>query len=296
VNGETKNTIITVKIIFRIMFGHALAGVFGSTKNLKSLEFINTVCPPRLLRLYGFDIINANMKRKKESQIEDVYEFSVDRYDYIIDFLNKHLKEDVKLVEVGCGSGNILEYIGTKTNIKHLYGIDISEKALELARKRGVNTFHGSVIDAVFVSNVGIKFDCVILGAILHHLVGKNRRLSYIQSYKAIRNSTLLLKEKGYVFVIEPIFEPSFIGTLIFYIKKFVTNFTFKRVPVFGYWNNIGAPVVSYFSKSSLLKLVEHFRNLEIVGIYEKELQRNFLLKLFFVSKRTDLTLILKKK
>jgi SAM-dependent methyltransferase len=236
------------------------------------------------------------MKRKEESQIEEVYEFSVDRYDYVIDFLNKHLKDDVKLIEVGCGPGNVLEYIGGKTSIKNLYGIDVSEKALALARKRGVGTYLGSITDMAFVLNINIKFDCIVLGAILHHLVGSNRKLSYIRSYKALRNSTLLLKEDGYICILEPIFEPSFIGDLIFYIKKFITKFTSRRAPVFGYWNNIGAPVVSYFSKSSLLNIIKHFKDFEIINIYEKEVKRNFLMKLCLVRKRSDLTLILRKK
>lgn len=233
---------------------------------------------------------------KEGIQNEDIYEYSEDRYEYIVDFLNRNLKADANIIEVGCGSGNILKYIGEKTNIKNLYGIDISEKALTVARKRGAHTYLGSITDKSFISGIKIKFDFVILGAILHHLAGKNRETSYFESYKAIKNSILLLKDNGYVCILEPIFEPSFIGDLIFYVKKFISKLTSKRVPVFGYWNNIGPPVVSYFTKDTLLKIVEHFDNIEIVEEYEKELKRSFLMKLFFVKKRSDLTLILRKK
>jgi len=94
------------------------------------------------------------------------------------------------------------------------------------------------------------------------------------------------LKENGYICILEPIFEPSFVGDLIFYIKKSVGKLTSKRVPVFGYWNNIGPPVVSYFTKGTLLKIVENLNNFEIIDIYEKELKRSFLMKLFFVKKK----------
>ena len=236
------------------------------------------------------------MATTEDIQNEDIYEYSEDRYEYIVDFLNRHFEADANIVEIGCGSGNILKYIDEKTKIKNLYGIDISEKALAIARKRGINTYLGSITDRRFVSNIEVKFDLVILGAILHHLVGRNRKTSYFESYRALKNSILLLKDNGYICILEPIFEPSFVGDLIFYIKKSVGKLTSKRVPVFGYWNNIGPPVVSYFTKDTLLKIVKDLNNFEIIDIYEKELKRSFLMKLFFIKKRSDLTLILRKK
>jgi len=56
----------------------------------------------------------------EDIQNEDIYEYSEDRYEYIVDFLNRHFEADANIVEIGCGSGNILKYIDEKTKIKNL--------------------------------------------------------------------------------------------------------------------------------------------------------------------------------
>lgn len=44
-------------------------------------------------------------------------EYSLGRFDYTIDFLNKYSQKGDILCDIGCGNGNILGYIIQKTPI-----------------------------------------------------------------------------------------------------------------------------------------------------------------------------------
>ena len=56
-----------------------------------------------------------------------------------VDIALKLLESGDKLLDVGCGDGTLGYY--AKAKYKEVYGVDISEKALNIARKRGVITF-----------------------------------------------------------------------------------------------------------------------------------------------------------
>lgn len=56
-----------------------------------------------------------------------------------IDIALKLLESGDKLLDIGCGDGTLGYY--AKTKYKEVYGVDISEKALDIAKNRGVITF-----------------------------------------------------------------------------------------------------------------------------------------------------------
>jgi len=97
----------------------------------------------------------------------------LERYKEVVNFLNT-LPKNISILEVGCGTGNILDYIVKETGIQDVYGIDIDEEALQIARKRGLKVFNLSILDDLS-KELGMKFDVIIMGAVLHHLVGKTR-------------------------------------------------------------------------------------------------------------------------
>ncbi len=60
----------------------------------------------------------------------------------------KGLKDDAKILDVGCGDGfhlDLLKNYGAKT--WHLDGIDIDERAVEMAKKRNLNVKHATIQD-----------------------------------------------------------------------------------------------------------------------------------------------------
>lgn len=71
------------------------------------------------------------------------------------------------LLDVGCGDGTVAEYLHKKLGLQ-VSGMDISEVAVEKARKRGVKAFVGSSEDRFpFNDN---SFDAVFWGDNIEHL------------------------------------------------------------------------------------------------------------------------------
>jgi ubiquinone/menaquinone biosynthesis C-methylase UbiE len=73
-------------------------------------------------------------------------------------------REVIKILEVGCGEGRRLEWLAKNTCVE-VYGIEPSQKAVDLAASRGVNVKR-STADALLFEDA--KFDIVIFGFCLY--------------------------------------------------------------------------------------------------------------------------------
>jgi ubiquinone/menaquinone biosynthesis C-methylase UbiE len=79
----------------------------------------------------------------------------------------KHLKARTRLLDIGCGKGNITAFLRQSLGIVEVYGIDIAAANVESARTRGVTAcrtdcnqedlpFEDGYFDAIFTGeNVG---------------------------------------------------------------------------------------------------------------------------------------------
>ena len=80
-------------------------------------------------------------------------------------------KQNLKILDVGCGTGINLSRL---EKYGHVYGIDISEEAVNYCRKRGHKIVQGSVMDIPFSDN---SFDVVTsLGVFYHRDVADDLR------------------------------------------------------------------------------------------------------------------------
>lgn len=209
-------------------------------------------------------------KKETESYFdEELPEYSLERYKFVIEVINEYANENSNLIDIGCGSGNILELIRKTTKIKNLAGLDIANNYLDIVKKRleSCKVYLGSILDEKITDIVNEKYDFVLIGAVLHHLVGKNRKISRENVKLAITNALKILKMGGHLIILEPIFEPKISMDILFYIKKFVISITNKRVSIFSYWFNIGAPLVSYLTEKELLKILKGFEEVKIESI-----------------------------
>jgi SAM-dependent methyltransferase len=132
---------------------------------------------------------------KKYHEVESENWWFVSRRKYLLDLL-KEVSRDSKIIDIGCSSGIFLkdlELLGFKT--ENLFGVDISEKAIENCRKNGIqNAF---VMDAQNIS-LPEKFDIIIASDCLEHLEDDT---------KAIQNWKELLKTDGKMYVFVPAFQ-----------------------------------------------------------------------------------------
>lgn len=223
-------------------------------------------------------------------------EYSLGRFDYTIDFLNKYAKREHILADIGCGNGNILDYIKQRTLLHKFIGIDISTKYLEQVKQRlNCQTYCGSILDEDFLYSQNIQCDFVVMGAILHHLVGKSRKQSWNNAQISIRNALILLKKNGYLIIHEPMFYPHCVMTVVFLTKMIISHLVSGRITIFGPWNNIGEPIVSYYTNEKLKSFFSSLPNVQLFDENIIETRFNKLLRLFLITRRTDTTFILKK-
>lgn len=132
---------------------------------------------------------------KKYHEVETENWWFVSRRRYILDLL-KNAPKDSKILDIGCSSGIFLkdlQYLGFKTEA--LFGIDISEKAIENCKKNGIqNAF---VMDAQNIT-LSEKFDIIVASDCLEHLA---------DDIKAINNWKYLLEKGGVMYVFVPAFQ-----------------------------------------------------------------------------------------
>ena len=134
------------------------------------------------------------------------------------------------------------------------------------------------------------NYDYCTLGAVLHHLIGKNRKVSATYAAQCLKNSMALLKPGGYLIIFEPTHSPAFLMTIVFYLKKIVGHFADKRVELFAKWINFGHPVVSYYTVEQVLQMVDNLQDTDTVEKVIVDKKRKG-----YIIKRVGLGLIIRK-
>lgn len=223
-------------------------------------------------------------------------EYSDKRSVYIEDVLNRLANEESSLVDIGCGAGTLLKQIEKNTPIRKFCGIDLSEKILEKCKERvNCDVYLGSICDADFMGSVPEKYDFAIVASVLHHLIWKNRIQSMAFAKQAVENSLKVVKAGGYLILLEPTFRPAFMMSALFYVKKLVTKFTTERVGVFGYWNNIGEPVVSYFTHQQLIAMLASIDGCDIYETIAEKQEISWVIRMAGIWGRANSFVVLRK-
>ena len=127
----------------------------------------------------------------------DLYNDTYDAFCEAIEKLNP------KILEIGCGPGNITKYVLSKRPDFDLEGIDIAPNMVELAKKNNPNaTFR--VMDSRDIDQLKTKYDGIICGFCIPYL-------SKLDCSKLIKDMKNLLSEKGilYLSFIEGDYEKS---------------------------------------------------------------------------------------
>jgi SAM-dependent methyltransferase len=218
------------------------------------------------------------------------------RFAHAAQWIRRLAGEDSSLVEVGCGSGNVLAYLRDETGVRRLAGIDVSPRSLERARERtGCETHHGSILDAGLVARLAGRFDFAVLGAVLHHLVGWTRRASRERARRALAHAASLVRPGGHLIVHEPVFYPPWAMGCVFYAKRVASAVTPRRLELFDRWNNLGAPVVSYYTNEDLRLLVEADPRAEILDLRSVPAYLSLLQRAVAI-RREDTTLVVRRR
>lgn len=111
-------------------------------------------------------------------------------YDHICSSITK---PKAKLLEIGCGPGNITKYLLSKRSDFDILGIDIAPNMIELAKKNNP-TANFAVMDSRQINSLETKYDGIIAGFCLPYL-------SHAESKELISDSYDLLNEDGLVYL-----------------------------------------------------------------------------------------------
>lgn len=87
-------------------------------------------------------------------------------YDFICSSLNK---PNSKILEIGCGPGNITKYILSKRPDLDIFGIDIAPNMIDLAKINNPNA-NFAIMDSRKISKMETKYDGIICGFCLPYL------------------------------------------------------------------------------------------------------------------------------
>ena len=113
-----------------------------------------------------------------------------DTYDFIC---NSITKNNVKILEIGCGPGNITKYLLSERPDFDIFGIDIAPNMIELAKKNNPTaTF--TILDSRQIDEIKTKYDGIVCGFCLPYL-------SQTDSGKFITDCYNLLNENGLIYI-----------------------------------------------------------------------------------------------
>lgn len=111
-------------------------------------------------------------------------------YDYICETV---AKENAKLLEIGCGPGNITKYLLSNRPDFDILGIDIAPKMIEHARKNNP-TARFEMMDTRNIGELQTKFDGIVCGFCLPFL-------SEQEAAKLIADCHNLLSQNGLLYL-----------------------------------------------------------------------------------------------
>jgi len=95
-----------------------------------------------------------------------------------------------RILDTGCGDGKFTVLIGKACKAKEVYGADISEKGVEMARKKGIKAFRVDV-DGESLPFENNYFDAIYAGAIIEHLFDPDHFLDEV--YRVLKPNGILV-------------------------------------------------------------------------------------------------------
>jgi cyclopropane fatty-acyl-phospholipid synthase-like methyltransferase len=173
------------------------------------------------------------------NKIATVYQdqfMNLDLYDETYDHIcNAIDRPNARILELGCGPGNITNYLLSKRPDFDIFGIDTSPNMIELAKKNNPAAKF-AVMDCRQIKNLGEKYDGIVGGFCLPYL-------SQAESHELISASHDLLNRNGLLYL------------------SFVEGEPDKS----GFKTGSGGRVYFYYHQSDNLQLqLDHFRFGEI--------------------------------
>lgn len=138
---------------------------------------------------------NSKMNYNRQAEIYDESgdgKFVAPMYGEIVNRIRS--ANPKKLLDVGCGTGNVLIKLDTNEELS-LYGLDISEKMIETAKKNLGNNAELKIGDSEYMPWEDDFFDVIVCNASFHH---------YPNPEKVLFEMKRVLKSNGLLIIGDP--------------------------------------------------------------------------------------------
>jgi len=147
----------------------------------------------------------------------------------IMDTIKPHIKLATNILDLGCGSGRLAEFISKDQNY---LGIDNSKELISLAKANYENkNIKFKIGDAIESSLPKEKFDLVLLIAVLHHIPTKKLR------FEVLKNINSALKPNGKLIITNwNLWQKQYRKYLFSYRIKFLKNKILRLNDAFIPW------------------------------------------------------------
>lgn len=168
----------------------------------------------------------------------------------ILDFISSsNNSQTSKVLEVGGGSGYMLDLISSEISINDLYNCEIVPEVYRMQANKNINLIGCSVLDIPFRHD---SFKYVIIKNLLHHLIGNTRKKSKDKAICAVKELIRVAEDGGYIIILEQYNRHRLFASIIFYITCLFSLFrvSFKS---FGWNQNI---IVSFLTSNEIRELV----------------------------------------
>ena len=189
------------------------------------------------------------------------YEELEDRHKKVLDIFSRYKFE--RILDVGCGDGNFSVLLKEACKAKEVYGIEISEKGVEMARKNGVKCYQLDVDEEDFPFEDNY-FDAVTAFELIEHLFDPDHFLDEV--YRVLKpNGIFVLTTPNLASIHNRI-------ALLFGYQPFPTSVSLRRdvgkVLHFPCGINPGRTHIRVFTLRSLRKLlrIHKFKVVEVKG------------------------------
>lgn len=119
---------------------------------------------------------------------EDNYRRMPEVYDFIISTVNTFaVDRHIKILDIGCGDGSLLQQM---SRCGDLYGVDIAEAQIEIAKQKGVDACYCSIDRDLLPYNDKL-FDVIISSEVIEHVLVPDKLL--VEAHRVLKDDGIFI-------------------------------------------------------------------------------------------------------
>lgn len=187
-----------------------------------------------------------------DSGVKDYDDYWMKRGDLLysrrFDSIARFIQPSSTVLDLGCGDGSLLEFLKTKRGVDG-EGLDLSEKAVKMAKSKGLNCAVRDVVSPGFKPDK--DYDYIVISELLEHVQIPENLISEITPYFK-KGLIITIPNTGY-----------YLDRLRLLFGRFPVQWTFRQ------WEH-----VRFWTLTDFRNWINSFENLEISAL---ETQTGFL-------------------